>query len=149
MKIWLLLVSLLLISEIGYTQSDAYSNRTSLLEQSEGTDDLTRAYRILSKKGNYEDKKAVLGVFQEDPANERVVAMCVDLLIYNYTAENFKENDQVMYYDDVIAEELIRILGKGRSKTAAPALLKVALQNKLHRELTILEAWKSLQNIEW
>jgi len=112
-------------------------------------DDITRAYRVLSKSGSYEDKKLVIGIFRDNYKNERILDMTIDLLTHGYEDVNFKENDQSMYYDDVIAEELVKLLGRNGNKKAFPALLRVALNSKSHRDQTVKEAWKAIQLIQW
>ncbi len=114
-----------------------------------GEDSITHAYRMLSKTGNYEEKKQGLKVFLENYNNERVEDMIVDLLDHYYNNENFAENDQVKFYDDLIAEELVKILGKNGSNKGFPALLKIVINSRRHRDDTVKEAWSSMEKIKW
>ncbi len=112
-------------------------------------DDLLNAYRVLKKTGEYENKKKAILVFQKFPDRKRVVAMAVDLLTYNYDNPNFRENDQVAFYDDVIAEELVKILDKERLSSNFPAFLRIVLYSNRHREQTVKAAWQGIKNIDW
>ncbi len=110
---------------------------------------ITAAYRILVKNGSYEEKKGVLKVLRDNYKLDRVVDIISNVLIYNYDIPNFKENDQDQYYDDVIAEELVKILGKNGSQKSFPALLRIVLYSKRHRDATVREAWNAIKNIRW
>ncbi len=108
-----------------------------------------RAYLTFSKKGNYEEKEKMLKVFRDNYTNDSVIDMMVDLLDHFYDNDQFAENDQVMYYDDVIAENLEILLEKSGSKKGFPALLKIALNSSKHREQTVKEAWHAIGAIKW
>lgn len=112
-------------------------------------DEISRAFRILKKTGIYEEKKAVLRVFRENYRDERVTGMILDLMEYNFDNPAFRENDQGMYYEDVIAEELIKILGQNAKPMIFPSLLHVVLYNRRHREATVNAAWDAMKKIKW
>lgn len=124
-------------------------DRASLTNEWVGQDDISIAYRTLTKTGNYEEKKKQLMVFSGNFENPRVIAMIVDLLTYSYDNEAFKENDQQQYYDDVIAENLIKILARTGKKETFPVLIRIAFNNRNHRDVTVKEAWKAIQGIKW
>jgi len=122
---------------------------TNLLISEVQNEELLQAYNNLKKAGEYEKKKKALEVFTKNYNNEKVISMLVDLLMYNYDNPDFKENDQVAFYDDVIAEEIIKILTKSGHPSAFPALLRYVLYNKRHRDATVNAAWKAIKNIDW
>jgi len=145
--ILLLLMTLPLFSQIA--SSNPQEEKKSLIDQNAFEDELTQAYRIFKKSGSYEDKKSVLDTYKKNYQNPRVVDMIVDLLTYSYNNPAFREDNQEQYYDDVIAGELIKILGKNGSPKGVPALLKITLYNRNHRDLTVQDAWKALMSIKW
>ena len=112
-------------------------------------EELLSAYNTLKKVGEYEKKRKALEIFSKNYNNEKVISMLVDLLMYNYDNPDFKENNQVAYYDDVIAEEIIKILTKSGHPSSFPVLLRYVLYNKRHREATVNAAWKAIKNINW
>lgn len=141
-----LCVALPLFSQIASTPSE---EKRSLINENAFDDELTQAYRIFNKTGNYEDKKSILDIYKKNYQNPRVVDMIVDLLTYTYNNPEFREDNQEQYYDDVIAGELVKILGKNGSPKGVSALLKIVLHNRNHRDLTVQEAWKALMSIQW
>jgi len=112
-------------------------------------DELLQAQQILKKSGEYEKKKKAVEVFLKSTEKERVINMINDMLIYNYDNPNFREDDQIAYYDDVIAEQLIKILEREKSPSSFPVLLRIVLYNKRHRDLTVKAAWKAIAAIDW
>ncbi len=112
-------------------------------------EELLNAYRVLKRIGEYENKKKAILVFQKYPDRRRVIAMATDLLTYSYDNPNFKENDQVAFYDDVIAEELVKILDKERLPSNFPAFLRIVLYSHRHRDQTVKAAWQGIKNIDW
>lgn len=111
--------------------------------------ELETAIRILKLQGEYEKKRLALPIIAasiQDPVTFNLVK---DLLLHYYQNPRFKEEDQVMFYDDVIAEELLKILGSTRSPEIFPVVLQFALYDKWHRDTTVKTAWKLMQSIEW
>lgn len=145
MKTLAVLAALLFLSVTAFAVEPAPASAAD----NQTDDEISVVYRVLMKPGAYEEKKAKIGVFKDRYKEERVLDIIVNLLEYSYDNQTFKENDQSMYYDDVIAEELVKILGKNGSPKAFPALLHVALYNRLHRESTVREAWKAMMMIRW
>ncbi|MGC8765053.1 MAG: hypothetical protein ACP5QT_04130 [Brevinematia bacterium] len=112
-------------------------------------DDVLQAHQILKKTGEYEKKKMALSYFLKEKDRKRVTDLIIDLLTYTYDNPDFRENDQVAFYDDVIAEELIKILEKEKRPEAFPALLKVVLYSRRHRDQTVKAAWRAIEAIDW
>jgi hypothetical protein len=111
--------------------------------------EMETAMRILKLKGEYEKKRIVLPLIEKTIKDPTTFAFVKDLLLYYYQNPRYNEEDQVMYYDDVIAEELLKILGSTRSPEIFPVMLQYALYNKWHREATVQTAWRLMQSIEW
>ena len=99
--------------------------------------------------GNYEEKKKMLKVFNDNFNNDRVIDIINNLLTYFYEDSNFRENDQTSYYDDVIAEGLIKILSRSGSTKSFPVLLRIVLHNQYHRDMTVKAAWDAIRDIHW
>ncbi len=112
-------------------------------------EEFLNAYRILKKTGEYENKKKALTIFRKFPDKKRMSLMIADLILYNYDNPNFRENDQVAYYDDIIAEELIKILAEERDPKNFPVFLRVVLYSNRHREQTIKAGWEAIKKIDW
>ncbi len=148
MKQWLwILVALLLLSNVyGQTKEKV---RTIADLQIGAETEMETAMRILKTKGEYEKKRIVLPLIERSINDPVIFTLVRDLLINYYQNPRFNEEDQVMFYDDVIAEELLKILGKTRSPEIFPVVLQFALYNKWHREATVQTAWKLMQSIEW
>ncbi len=132
-----------------FGEDSASSSSVFSIHNTSVEEEINKAHRILIKNGNYDEKKGVLKVLKDNYKEERVVGIIADVLIYNYDIPNFKENDQGQYYDDVIAEELVKIMGKNGSQKCFPALLRIVLYSKRHRDATIKEAWNAMKNIRW
>jgi hypothetical protein len=151
MKTALILLMVFFFSA-GYCQDSGQANTNILstpVDLSSSPDNLKRAYSSLAKPGNYEEKKKMLKIFNNNYADDNVIEMTIDLLDHYYNKDNFLENDQVMYYDDVIAAELVKVLGRSGNKKGFPALIKVALNSSNHREDTVKEAWRAVEAIKW
>jgi hypothetical protein len=112
-------------------------------------DNISKAYRVLSMNGKYDEKKKAVKIFRENYTNERVLNMMVDLLKYYYDNPDFRENNQEVYYDDVIAQDLAALLGTNCSPACFPALINIAVYNHRHRDLTVKAAWDSIRMIKW
>jgi|GEM_PF-1878894 hypothetical protein len=153
MKITLIfLLSVLFCSALYCQESlkDANSNIINTpVDLSASSENLKLAYATLASVGNYGEKKKILKIFNNNYADENVIDMTIDLLDHYYNKDNFLENDQDMYYDDVIAAELIKILGRSGAKKGFPPLLKIALNSSNHREDTVKEAWQAIEKIKW
>ncbi len=113
------------------------------------SDELLESHQILKKTGEYEKKKKALSYLVKSQERKRVGEMIIDLLTYTYDNPEFREDNQVAYYDDVIAEELIKILEKDKSPQSFPILLRVVLYNRRHREQTVKAAWQAIKSIDW
>ncbi|URA11125.1 hypothetical protein [Thermospira aquatica] len=148
MKHWLwILVSMLFLVN-GYSQTKEKARTIADLRIGSETE-METAMRILKIKGEYEKKRIILPLIEQNIQDPVVFNLVKDLLINYYQNPRFNEEDQVMFYDDVIAEELLKILGKTRSQEIFPVVLQFALHNKWHRESTVQTAWKLMQSIEW
>ncbi|MCX7883204.1 MAG: hypothetical protein N2314_08290 [Brevinematales bacterium] len=142
-----ILVSLLL-AITGYAQIK--ERPRSITEFRIGTEtEMETALRILKTQGEYEKKRLALPVIAANIQDPATFALVKDLLLHYYQNPRFKEEDQVMFYDDVIAEELLKILGTTKSPEIFPVVLQFALYDKWHREATVKTAWKLMQSIEW
>lgn len=113
------------------------------------SDELLDAHQILKKTGEYERKKIALNYFIKSGERKKVINLIMDLLNYTYDNPNFRENDQIAFYDDVIAEELIKILEKEKKPETFPVLLRVVLYSNRHREQTVKTAWRAIKAIDW
>jgi hypothetical protein len=152
MKFFVILFTLFFFSQPFFadnTVGKVAENESTDLKGVYGADDLEKAYRVLIRTGNYEEKKKALIYFKKNYQSERVVAMIVDLISYYYDDPLFKENNQIMYYDDVVAEELVKLLGKNGNYRGFPALLKVVLYSDRHRETTVKESWNAIKSLKW
>lgn len=134
------------VGKSAYSQDEKIANES---RNASGDDKIAAAYRVFLRNGNYKEKKDHMKAFLENYNSDRVIDLTVNLLMYYYDDPGFRENDQVMYYDDVIAEDLIKILGKSGSKKGFPALLRVVLYDKHHRDTTVKEAWNAINVIHW
>lgn len=105
--------------------------------------------RILKLKGEYEKKRIVLPLIARTIQDPATFSLVKDLLLHYYQNPRFNEEDQVMYYEDVIAEELLKILGSTRSPEIFPVVLQYVLYDRWHRETTVKTAWALMQSIEW
>lgn len=149
MRIWFVL-SLLFFCSICFGEELDYSNGIIMpLENISPAESFKRAYLVFLKNGDYDEKLKMVKVFDSNYTNGTVIDMTIDLLDHFYDHEDFAENDQIMYYDDVIAGDLVKILAKSGSKKGFPALLKIALHPSRHRDETVKEAWKGLEEIKW
>lgn len=80
--------------------------------------------------------------------DDSIAPMLVTLLTTVYSHENFKENNDEMYNDDLVAEGIIIAMGEHGSPRYFTALLEVVtLQN--HRDDTIDAAWNAMENLKW
>ncbi len=131
------------------TDNESNTKAAHELKNLSGDDEIAKAYRTLVKNGIYEDKKKALKSFSDNYTNDRVIDIIDNLLEYFYTNPDFKEDDQVMYYDDVIAEGLVRILLKNGSSKSFPVLLNIVLDNRHHRDQTVKAAWETIEAIHW
>jgi hypothetical protein len=139
----------LLFTGIVFCNAAEISNTIALPLNNSTGDEFIKSYIVLTKIGNYDEKKKALKTFSDNYKNTRVIDMMVYLLDYFYDKQNFTENDQTMYYDDVIAGEIVKLLGKSGSAKGFPVFLKIVLNSRNHRDDTVREAWDSMEKIRW
>jgi len=143
-----IVLACLVFATIAYGQTKEKARTIADLRIGAETE-METAMRVLKMQGEYEKKRIVLPVISQNIQNPTIRDMVKDLLLHYYQNERFKEEDQVLFYDDVIAEELLKILGSTRSPEIFPVLLQFALYDKRHRDATVKTAWKLMQAIEW
>ncbi len=135
------LLSVLLLSSSLWSQG----NNTSM------SPELQKLYRTLSLGDNYEQKKAAVlrmqKMYEESP-DMILIDTAIDLLNHSYDFVDFNEQDQVLYYNDKIAKELVVLVSKSRHPKAFVALLEIVTKRK-HTDDTIREAWKAIKNLDW
>lgn len=144
--LWILFGFLLITTSYAQTKERA---RTLADLRIGAETEMETAIRILKMQGEYEKKRLALPVIAANIQDPTTFGIVKDLLLHYYQNPRFKEEDQVMFYDDVIAEELLKILGSTRSPEIFPVVLQFALYDKWHRDATVKTAWKLMQSIEW
>lgn len=119
--------------------------------QNELTDDLYDAYYVLAgNSGYYKKLDSVEYLLEEykETENKQIISLIIQLLEFQYERKDFKEDDDKMYYNDVIAEKLINILEYSQSPYAFEVLLDVVIHQN-HRWDTVLAAWDAIDDIDW
>lgn len=113
--------------------------------------ELKQLYRILSFGSSYEQKRdavAQLSKLYQESRSILIIDTSIDLLEHTYDFTDFQEKDQVKFYDDRIARELVKILYSSRHPKSFGVLLRI-VSKRNHTDDTIREAWKAIQNIDW
>lgn len=145
-NMWILLAFLLIT--YGYTQTKEKAHTLTDLRIGAETE-METAIRILKTKGEYEKKRLALPIIATNIHDPITFGIVKDLLLHYYQNPRFKEEDQVMFYDDVIAEELLKIIGSTKLPEIFPIVLQFCLYDKWHRDATVKTAWRLMQSIEW
>lgn len=111
-----------------------------------------QAYVTLqSRETPFEKKLEAVALFKQNYTETRSVGILLavtDLLRFRYDVANFKEENNAMFYDDRVAEELIRILIESRDPRGFEVLVAY-VSKRNHRLATLNAAWAAIQNIDW
>ncbi len=113
--------------------------------------ELQKIYRTLSLGQNYELKKDAVNSLNKmyDESKDMIyVDTAIDLLEHSYDPVAFNEEDQVMYYDDRIARELVKLVNKSRHPKAFVVLIQIVTKRN-HTDDTIKAAWKAIRELDW
>ena len=115
------------------------------------SDEVRPLYRTLLTDKNYEKKKAAveqLKALYVKTKMPEIIDVAIDLLKYSYEHKNFREDNQVMYYNDRIAMRLVDILKLSRDPKCFGVLLTIVVARQ-HTDTTIMHAWDAIKNIDW
>jgi hypothetical protein len=108
-------------------------------------------YRTLMQSENHDAKRAAaasLREIYEETRSEDVIDVIIDLMRFTYNHNNFSEQNQRMFYDDMIAMRLIEILEISKDPRVFPTLIRVVARRN-HTQRTIDAAWKAIKAIDW
>lgn len=115
------------------------------------TQELYDAYYVLAGSSSYYKKLESVSYFYDEyktTTNKQVISLILQLLDYQFDKADFNEEDDKMYYDDMIAEKLISILELSKSPYTFDILLDVVTKQN-HRKATVKAAWKAIEAIDW
>ncbi len=111
-----------------------------------------QAYITLqSRTSTFQQKQEAAALLRQDfqqTGSTNIVLAVKDLLKFRYDVANFREDNNSMFYDDRIAEELIRIIDSSRNPVAFEVLVTY-VSKRNHRLSTINAAWAAIKNIDW
>jgi len=149
MKIWAgVFVILVACFQLAGAQQTGLSGGDQDFQVDPSQEILIRAYRMLAN-GTLDEKNKGLAVFRENTDKAVVVDMCVKLLTYFFQNPKFREDDETLYQNDVVAEKLVKILGNTKSQKGFPVYLQIVMTPYIHRNDTVKAAWYSMAAIDW
>lgn len=116
------------------------------------TEPLKNAYRVLINLNSpYSEKQKAADYLYEvyiKNSDPTIVQLVVDLLTYTYDQDDFREDDNFKYHNDIIARRLIEILTLARDPLGFQVLVTYVIKAN-HTRDTIMEAWNAIKAIDW
>lgn len=106
---------------------------------------------LQSRSTSFDEKEQAVALFKQNYAEKHssgILNAVTDLLKFRYDVPNFREDNNAMFYDDRIAEELIRILADAKDPRGFEVLVTY-VSKRNHRMATINTAWSAIKNIDW